>query len=310
MKWVLTVSVVFICLGIALSAVGLAMGGYEAVQDYFLEDSNFTVTENLDLGDVRDLDLRSGSYDLRIERGETFGVRIENTRRSKIEYTLENGKLKVFSSVKWSFFLSVSWFAPAPTVTVYVPDGAELQTVYLHTTSGDMRQNTPLNAKDLTIKLTSGHMELDELTADTCTVTVTSGHLKGGFITAGTATLRTTSGELNLSELTARYADFHATSGNLKVAAVDTDGARITVTSGDLTLTGNLRNDTAIKATSGSITCNLAAPVNDYNRKATVTSGSLIVNGRRDNSTHTNADAVGSLDIRITSGTVRLNFGN
>ena len=155
----------------------------------------------------------------------------------RIQYS-KSGRIRLFDNLK-------------KTLIISLPEGTVLKTAKMHMTSGDV--------------------EIPELTADETDLTLTSGDID---VTLNTKklTANATSGDLTI-RLNGETEDVKigVTSGNLNVDLGNAKRAAIKATSGDMVITGK-PGDVEIGATSGKINVNFGA---FENLKIGVTSGNV-----------------------------------
>jgi len=159
-------------------------------------------------------------------------------------------------------------------IRVYVPNS--VNDVYARTSSGSVRING-ISTTQLRAQTSSGRVELNGGTHQNAHLQSTSGSVNADAYFTGGLYARTTSGSVNVT---------------------DSNVAMRT--------TGQIQ----LRSTSGSVRYYTRAPLNNFNYRISVTSGSMRVDGSRisGRSATGGADGGTQLNASTTSGSVRLNF--
>lgn len=294
MKKILTICLSLMLAGGALVALGAATGADETVKwsrDGFASAAatQKTVANEGKLTFDR-LNLSAGSAEVRIVSGAEPGYILENVAEEDYSVKLENGELVIETGagVSFSLFPFADMLSDRRTrVTVTVP--ASLASLTAAVASGDLRV-ADVSAGDLVVTVASGKMDVERVTADSAVMTCASGDISVGKMTA------------------AERMTISVSSGRIDAKDIVSAGLTAQVSSGGMSISGDLRGDTSIRVTSGDAALSFAAPIGEYRRSVSVSSGDVYVNGVKNPGNDTNSAAKNSLSASITSGSLRLDF--
>ena len=223
-------------LGGSLFTVGLASADWNV--------RNLDTAKYTDVGitieqPVNKITLNVRSRNVRIVGvAENFRVEANNFNQgADVTITLDNGELKI-TEAKYSFnfhdmfnlFGSTNW--RKRNIYVFVPE----------------------NIAEVNAKLTSGNLEIKNITAATINVNMTSGNVNLNNCTATTITAVVSSGNINSTSLRTSHIDFKANSGNIH--------ARVVGTRADYNITSSVRsgnNNVGTNASSSGNTITISA---------------------------------------------------
>ena len=297
-------AVVLVC-AVIISVTGMfkgsGLGGYSNAEKY--------TAGATEIGSkVRNLDVRwtSGQVNLAFHQGES--VKLEETAKrtlnedEKMRWWLEGETLRIQLAAPGNH-----WNMPEKILTVTLPEGIALDSVNIHTTSGDIRI-PGLRAETLALHSTSGNMEA-AAQAEKVSAEATSGdvriHLTGKTDTVSAAS---TSGSLLLEAEKVREVKTGATSGGIGITAGESENVKASSTSGNIYVELRKMKTLDIGATSGSVTA-LLPEAPGYTADVPTTSGSLTTETaltRRSEGRYACGDGSGQVRIGTTSGSVRI----
>ena len=313
MKKLYLVCVIMLILGAALMFCGFITGAHTGV--YFDlgglhlgEKENYISADTFD--SITAIEVDMASADIKIVPAAGYGIEIDNRQNRSIDYKVTAGRLTVTQERGFAY-LPFSWSFRSPVVTIYLPAGAQLETVLLKTTSGNITVNN-FDCVSLEMTATSGNLRAGQVNAlDAASFKATSGNINLDKLSAQEIFVKVTSGNLTFDRLTGQALTAAATSGNIKGEQVEI--ARETdlkVTSGGVRMNGALTGRINVTSKSGNVRLNLTGNENDYSKHISTKFGGIYVNGRRDEVVYSNPTAPNSIDVSVTSGSVHLNFDN
>lgn len=286
--------IIILCAAI-LGAV-LMIGGFVLGADtnIYIDENGFTTDSEddyqeisqRDTTEISQIEIDTASADIEIIPSDGYGFDL--TGRSLV-YSFEDGKLKVDqknSLFKWRLF---GFYNENESIKIYLPSGAYLENV--------------------NIESSSGRIKVTELNADAIYIDLVSGQTTMRSIEANTITAESTSGDIDISDAKADRFDFVLTSGHLTMSGIESDGFAAKLTSGGAGLEGDFRGSNIIEVTSGNVNMDITGRKNDYSRFISVVSGSVFIDGERGAGNDSNTGAHNSLEIDVTSGSVKINFG-
>ena len=284
--------------GILLTATGLALGG--AQKELYIDMAGIHLNESLktietvktDIGEITELEISAASSNIKIIPSDTYGFKLNSySNNNWFEYTFENGKLEVTQKHRFSWnILNLMFNFKIDTIEIYLPKDAAL--------------------KNTDIKVTSGNLNADGLDCDDISVKMTSSTISMKEIVSKTISLACISGTVTLSDCSADKFDFDFTSSQLTATGIQSKAMTLNGISGDATIDGQIQGNTKINVVSGAINLNISGSKENYAFASSVISGSVFVDGNRANGSFINAAAENTVDINVTSGTVRVNFSD
>ena len=176
-------------------------------------------------------------------------------------------------------------------------------------TSGDVNLGN-ITCPDFSVGSTSGNVTLGTIDAQNITITMTSGNLKATSIT-GDGNIETLSGDIRIDSLTGNDQLF-MTSGNINISSFSGSGSA-SCSSGNIDITVvKSSGDFSAKTSSGNVDVTLEAGA-AYVIEANCTSGNVTANfpmNFSDNKNHASGQVgnaeLNQLNVRTTAGNIRL----
>ena len=192
-------------------------------------------------------------------------------------------------------------------LTITLPEGVELGSVAIDSTSGDV--NVPdLRAEDVTIALTSGDLALKQSgEAKRVALSGTSGDIQADLGDVETLSVMGTSSSFQVNLGHVGEATLSTTSGNIALAGDEAQKARLDSTSGKIDVSLAAFGELEIDATSGNISAALPTEPG-YRAELHSTSGHVdyTVPLAMDGEAYTCGDGSATLKIHSTSGNISL----
>jgi len=320
MKKALLVFLIIAIVGGVLITTGLALGASTGIyfnehglqlqngRKYHAEEKNRMADH--DLGSLTELRVEVASARVEVIASDHFGIEIDCRANRLIQYSCENGVLRVTqdSAFGWSLLDFNFGFRSEDTVKIYLPEDARLADARIQVASG-MVHVEKLTADTLTLNCTSGSIKANQLTGDQIAVQSASGiiHLSG--VTGDQISAKCNSGSMTFNDITASVSlEFRLTSGLLKAQEVDSAGTILDMQSGTANISGKLRGHNQMRLTSGILNLTIDGNELDYNRTLSKTSGIIRVNGNRHAGNLIAPEAENSLDASVNSGSIKIDF--
>ena len=236
---------------------------------------------------VENINIDTSSTDINVSFYEGSDIKIDIDGYFASNYTYNNA-LKTFDindkTATISTDNSINW--SSLNICIYVPNTYKNNLTLNGTSSEfDVKGNGQLN--NLSLKTSSGDIDISNLTTNN-------------------TFLQTTSGSIKLENLTASNSTLGSTSGDIYLDMVNLGSTKIATTSGGITLNANnLGNTTNIASTSGSVSLNVSRTTG-YTVSFTSISGDLhSPNGNHGN--YTNGDGSKVISVATTSGDLNIN---
>ncbi len=272
--WItLVVAAALVAAGIAVTAVGLLLGGKLTAEAY----APVTYTP---AGDFTSVYIQGGSAGLSIRPvGEdgTSKTTVVADEREHLTYDVEvrDGALHITvrDERAWYEHIGIFW-SNTPAVTLYLPadaygtlsvaqDAGSIQgdlagfsfdRMEVRTTSGRIRLEN-VQGGDLSIRAESGGIRLATITADTIDVHASSGKIEVDTAkTSATFSAKASSGAVHINQVTASAISATASSGAVRVSSATADTLDARASSGKLELTSvTVSASLSAKTTSGAI---------------------------------------------------------
>ncbi len=292
MKALWKIALVLLAGGLAFIALGLSLGAnhrglYINKYGLNLSDENMATAKLTATEKVTEIEIDIISANIHFIIADDYGLEIYNNNIVNFEYSINNGKLLVKEKESLSFnIFNFNW--KEEYVNIYLPQDATINSIVIRNTSGNL-DATALKCETLNVHQLSGNMKMSEIQASSITV-------------------YNTSGDVTLNQVVAERFNINITSGNFRALNFETKDLKAKTLSGDISISGELNGNSDISVTSGRVVLELAGAEQDYNRNIKVTSGSVKINGKRDGAGHVDFKAANSLDISVTSGSVKLTF--
>lgn len=322
--WLTILAVALI--GLALICVGAGLGGFK--YSFYVDENGFhrenEVLEMREekLNGFKNIDVDLSSANLNFVEGDEFKIEIMNERNDEIKYSVEDDTLKVSQK---PFFAIFSFWVKTPTVTVYTPANAEFDNVKIQLSSGKanvdgMTANTccaklssgnaklkNIDAETSELVLSSGKLVLDGFKTDSLDYKISSGNVEIANLSAKTVNGKVMSGQLVVSK--SNLGEFASTvsSGKVVMEGIASDSLDCSVSSGSVNISGELNGKTKLHVSSGSLTLDIDGSSKDYNRVLTATSGSVRVDGQKQEGVF-DIGAEKTIEAKVTSGKIEINF--
>lgn len=280
--------------GIVLMGTGFAFGAntqlYIDGSGLHMGDSNESEKiSKTAIQPITEIEVDVASAEIQIIPSADYGFEINSRKNPQITYTNENGKLKISQSGNyfWKIF-GFDFNFSHDSIKIFLPEDAKLQTVYLKTMSGKVSIGK-LQCQTLNVRAVSGSVSAEKLVSDTTDVNCTSGNV-------------------TINESKSEKFNLNLTSGSLKASGIQSNGLTADLTSGSATIEGELLGANTFKLISGSLRLNISGAKQDYRRFVNVISGSIYIDGEKNNTGDSNSSAKNSLNINLTSGSARIDF--
>jgi len=244
---------------------------------------------NNDIGEITEIEIDMTTGNIEIAPSGDFGYEIYSRVNSSISHSVSGGKLYIKQNerLSWRIF-SFGFYSRTEKVIVYLPVSAQLRTVDL--------------------KISSGKIDADTINCQTLNLKIASGTARVNNVRSSETIAKVSSGTVSLSGIEAEKLKIDITSGSLKANGIKSHGFSAHVASGTVNLSGEFLGDSDIGVTSGSVRMDIDGAEGDYRRFFSVNSGSVSVNGKRNPGNDSNTGANNSLNVKVSSGSVKVNF--
>ncbi|MDR0914345.1 MAG: DUF4097 domain-containing protein [Oscillospiraceae bacterium] len=286
------ICLVFAIVGICLATIGFLTGGntqsYIDLNGIHFEKFETQTISNNPIGEFYDIEIDVSSAKVSVLRGDDYKIEIENTAVPAISYKLEGKKLVVSQGKDFIWYLFFGGFT-SNSVNIYVPEDAQINTV--------------------TSDMSAGSINVNDITCDYFYSNLTSGSVHINNVAATEFKSEMTSGSLTVDGLESDNMDVSLTSGKVEAKNVTTrELFNFDMTSGYMSLEGKLNGKIKSNITSGSADLFLQGNAADYSRVINVTSGSVKVNGLKQEGSFISPSAKNSVEIDMTSGSFNIQF--
>lgn len=309
------ISLCFILIGIGLAGSGYMLGG--SMNWSYLPSSNRFFTEKnakhkiikKDLDTFTSIDLASDSYDIVITQGDSYSLAYPEYNNIHTTYSVEDDTLKLESKSEHTVNFSLSGTSYSDySLVLTVPSKQALSKI--------------------TLKSSSGDIELSNLDFDQANVTANYGDITLSHLSGSTLDLKADAGDVDISDtelasgnFTLNYGDFDIKSttiselalvndsGDFSAEKFTSDSANLNLHYGDVdTESSTIKNLTAT-LDSGDCDLELTGSKSDYSLDLTSDTDDIEV-GDEDASGHYNyvRDTPNTIQVSTHYGSISLDF--
>ena len=244
--------------------------------------------------------------ELEIVRGDTFCVTYQNI---PVDYRMEvkDGKL-ILKDESVSVFV-VGILTENPYLCLTIPEDVELSKLTVDNGSGKLVVMDVVT-EALILDGGSGSMTAENIVAKNIFIDGASGSTKVRNVTAKESRFDMGSGSLTVKESVLGTTKLDSGSGSCRFETVQAHNFSANSGSGRIVYEGELTGNCIFDSGSGSIRLDVVGAKEDYSIRASLGSGGLYVNGRKEGSGSyvSNKDGVNSLVFDTGSGRVSVNF--
>lgn len=220
-----------ICVGAGTAMGGSPMfyvnaQGIHVKEDQKPEDSADYRLEATETGILQNIHIDMAEADIRLVSGERFAAEyVLNGQRLAPGYSVSGGTLTITESSSWKsganfHFWGGMWESEegsvSPYVQITVPKNAVLSDVELSNKYGDIRIDTKLNAKNLTVRAENGEVRMEDWNGGSFELEMTYGEFRGGSLSGKNVDIQSESGGVSLGGLKADAAEVEMEYGELE----------------------------------------------------------------------------------------------
>ena len=296
------------------------------------------VKETKELEAFTGIDADTDFGDLVIEPSDHYGISYNVPDDCEFSVNVEDGNLKVVKKTRavlgiqgnfvviGSGNLQRQW--EEEYITIYVPAGAEFDTVRLADGSGEVAAKD-ITAQSLTVEADFGNVELSDLQAETSEITMESGDFKAEAselgelvlvqkfgavrlcdVSCGEAKITSESGEIRLEGVTAAAFDVKSSFGDVEGEAVSAAGGTFELESGACILRSLDIPTLSIDSDFGDVKLTLASAVAEYMFDLDTEFGDVEIDHRDMGSAYRSLETrEKSVVVRCDSGNIRIESG-
>lgn len=296
-----------LAIGLVLALVGWAMGGQTSMEvdvggyratvgmtgfhagvNMSRSDATTVTDDELTAFDKLDVDISLG--DVSVIPSDHFGVDIFYYGKNyELHYENNNGTLKVWSTSMPTIGINFGMNYDA-TVTVYIPEGAQL--------------------KDATIKTAMGDIDMQDFAVDTLDIRANMGSVTVGNADVINGTLKLDMGDLSLNGIAADKLDMTLSMGDVEAYGVTTE-KELTVVNhmGKIVLEGTLRGRVEATDNMGDISITTDLPESDYGYDLKTSMGSVEVDGNDHDDKASRSGGTHTITADNSMGDIEIYFG-
>ena len=286
----------FMIAGAALGANMHISAGADGVHAVGRDESTqSTVVDDMNIQPYTNIAIFLSANDIEFIQADAFGLQITADSGRNIVWSDEGGTLSIkdntaggwnWFSFNINFYDFFTGFNSTP-IKVYIPADAHFDTAVIKTASGGVTI-PQLNSDLLNVAVTSGGMNLGNITSSNLTLSLASGNLIMNAARTDTLSVNILSGTTNISGLTANSLSLSSASGNV-------------------TVSGSISDQINVSVLSGGIRLNLAGSQSDWIKTIHALSGGIRLDGV---SIGNMAETGGgnTLNVKSTSGNINIVF--
>ena len=297
-------------------------------------------TKDLNMEKITGIDTWVVDANIEFFTAKTYGVEIKYyDSKYPIGYDIKNGKLTIRQQNKrkaWFNWGWGNWNIKNSSVKIYLPEDADLSTIKITSTSGDIKLQTPFSCDNINVNSISGNIILADIQATEGDFDSASGDIAlSGFISKsmkanaisgnvsitggklGSCRIETASGDIICMGEFSGDIQVNSISGNVKLDLSLNDNikdsklgsCRIETTSGDISCIGEFLGDIRMNSISGNVNLGLSLAEDDYNYDIRSLSGSIKIGDTHIERKYSRDNhALNSINIETTSGDTNISF--
>lgn len=294
MKWIWKiigiVAAILLVLGVVLIMAAVFTGGSlegirnnVALMDY---------EQSFDGAEITALILDFDAGKLKVLPGETLRVEAKNVLDREFVCSLEDGVLKVRErwSTSWADGLSrlLTLRQKDTEVTVYLPEGVELLEADIDISAGlaDIRG---VHAQRLTLDMSAGRVNLEDLKTRSCAVDMSAG-------------------KLDVRGLQAEETRLDSSAGDIAIAELDTQRLTLDISAGATRISGAISEYCYVDMSAGTVKMNLTGTADDYTARLSRSAGSISYDGRSYTGDAYVGKGAGRMDLSCSAGSIDVRF--
>jgi len=281
-KYSYLIAFIFILVGIVISVIGLAVGGFE-IKNYTTR-SYEKKEVSVEAAEITKIITDIVSSDINIVYKDIDEINITYYEEENEVYQIktDNGQLKIIYEDNRKWYQRISFgFYIENNITIELPK--------------DMKVDLDLNT-------VSGVINVSDIISDVVKIKNVSGEIEVKNIQAESVVIKSTSGEMDIRNIQAENVVIEGKSGDVNVNGGVGDIISIKTISGEISVNKIEYNDITLSSTSGEIEGTIIGNESDYNISSDTVSGD---NNLRDN---IDGDRSKRLTVNTTSGGIDINF--
>lgn len=333
-KFFIALGILFVVVGLALACVFGCIRGFDSMKSAFVQDiSAADEFKSVEVDSTRtlNLDVISNSYSVYLRCSDDIGNKVQVKYLSEmlnkgvtIDISNENNNVRIEEDDESAWFPFAFFgdiFGKKRFLVVEVPSGLKVN-VSVNSNVGkfDVKENVGLILGDVSCNLAAGSIYLDGISPDNLTLSTEAGSVFLDNVTSNTVTLKTQAGSVSVNSLYCHVLDVHSDAGSVKI--LETEAAEKAIVE---VVGGSVKCDVEtaaldIKSDAGSVNFSTTAKSIRLESNAGAVSGTVNRSrseynitvekgiGSSNIATTTNADATGSLFVKVDVGSIHINF--
>lgn len=284
--------------GLSVSAPAFSKGGGQRIEEKKVLEPFYSIAVNMDYADIRIEPSDSNEYAI------SYCI----NKDMDFQYRMEGQKLLIETERQISMFTNnISFFSiknnyldgqKKDRVTLYIPNGTELETADLKSDCGDI-SCTGIKADSLHIETDYGNAKIQNVQAQKLNAALESGTLsmeqvKGRDCTAdssygdiamdsvslnGSLHLQLDSGDIRWKDVSAKNLDLNSSYGNVTGEKLSFQNADVEMESGDCALAGIAFDSWDMESEYGDVKLTLADALEDYGYQLKTEYGRITIGG-------------------------------
>ena len=261
-KKLFKIALSFLLIGAVLMGLGYVLGGSKAIfyngNGINISNSNDMVTERKAIDDFKNINICANYSEVKIEKGDKYEIEtIYNKEYGDISCEVSDNTLIVNENSKKNRSFNISFFNfkeinNRNKITIYVPDGTELEYLEGNIDAGDMTVNS-INPKDINIECDYGEVELGDINCTNMKVHNKSGDIQIYNINSDEVVTTSNYGDVEINNIQSKSFTCDLDAGQMKFGNLSIEKAAITNSFGDIIGKNLLSNGTDIVSQSGTI---------------------------------------------------------
>ena len=316
-RFLVILSLLFICGGIALAAVGKVKGGsfswrFDLAKFKVVAGNNDYISETVKVGAFNKLVIDTSTIDVNISRGSEYSVSYYLPEDKKPEITENNGVLTVKGYEKNSFMVFDFSFLSScddAYINVTIPDGTYTKVVDIKSSTADIKISS-LNV-DGSISTSTGDIRLDDNEMCNFTLSVSTGDIFIKNCNFESLETKASTGEVKIDNCVIN-GNYIAKTSTGDVTINDSELGRLTLngSTSDVTVSSSSIDNIKIETSTGEVKLSLLGNEEDYTTEIHTSTGDIDINGEEYEKKYKKVSSgINSINISTSTGDVDIDFG-
>ena len=316
-RFLVILSLILICGGIALAAVGKVKGGsfswrFDLSKFKVVAGNNDYISETVKVGAFNKLVVDTSTIDVNISKGSEYSVSYYLPEDKKPEITENNGVLTVKGYEKNSFMVFDFSFLSScddAYINITIPEDAGVKIIDIKSSTADIKLSS-LNV-DGTISTSTGDIRLDDNTMGNMIFTVSTGDIFIRNCNLESLETKASTGETKIDNCVIK-GNYNSKTSTGDVTINGSELGRFTLdgSTSDVTVSSSSIDNIKIETSTGEVKLGLIGNEEDYTVEIHTSTGDIDINGEEYEKKYKRVSSgINSINISTSTGDVDIDFG-